>query len=63
MVVPIEESNEHPASVRLIRLVWIDTSGTKAWNMTTTLPHSEFHIEEDGDIWADGIVIDLDEIQ
>ncbi len=39
------------------------TSGTKAWNMTTELPHAEFAIKEDGDIWADGIVIDLDEIQ
>lgn len=46
-----------------IQAIWGDSdSSPYAWRFETDIPHATFEIFEDGELWAQGIVISVDEL-
>lgn len=49
-----------------IKAIWCDgelDTGEPAWRYETDIPHAKFIINEDGDPYCEGIVLDIDEIK
>ena len=46
-----------------IQAIWGDSdSSPYAWRFETKIPHATFEIFEDGELWAQGIVISVDDL-
>lgn len=45
-----------------IEAVWSEKDGEPSWSYKTDIPHSEFKIYEDDELYCIGIVIDIGEI-
>lgn len=62
MVVALVDDHQ-PEAKRKIALVWNPADDPRSWTLTSAIPHASFDINDGGEAWANGIVIDLDEIQ
>lgn len=59
--IPIEE--ESRTQKNRFKAVWSPKELDCSWLIKTDLPHSEFDIMEDGDLYCRGIIISLDDLE
>lgn len=62
-VLPISDEYDNDDNPRLIRAEWCPEDQPRlSWRITSNMPCASFTINEDGEPYCEGIVIDLDEI-
>lgn len=64
VIMPISDDYDNDGNPRLIRAEWCPEDQPRlSWRITSNIPCASFTINEDGNPYCEGIVIDIDEIQ
>ena len=58
----VKVGDKHKGHRRSVEAVWATTMPDCSWMYKTKIPHSDFHIYDEGELYCVGIIIDVSEI-